>query len=50
MRKWISQAKLQISEKIEKEEDQKYRKEMAEKEDGAENLTGELTDQHKEEV
>ena len=50
MRKWISGVKLQISEKIEKEEDEKYRKDYADANPSADALTGQLTDEHKDKV
>ena len=50
IRKWISTVKLQISEKIEKEEDTKYRDEYAEAHPSEDRLTGTLSDEHRDKV
>ena len=45
MRKWISTIKLEISERIEKEEDKKFRDEYAEANPSLDPLTGPLSDE-----
>ena len=50
MRKWISGVKLSISERIEKEEDTKFREEYAEAHPSEEPLTGPLSDENKDKV
>ena len=47
MRKWISSIKLEISERIEKDEDKKFRDEYAEANPSLDPLTGPLSDEQK---
>lgn len=50
MRKWISGMKLTTSERIEKEEDRKFRDEYAEAHPSEDALSGPLSDEQKEKV
>jgi hypothetical protein len=50
MRKWISGMKLTTSERIEKEEDRKFREEYAEAHPSEDALSGPLSDEHKDKV